>query len=223
LGEFGFGQPVRRKEDRRFLTGGGRYVSDINLPRQVYLHILRSPHAHARLRGVDTTAARAAPGVLAVFAGTDVAAAGLGGIPCLGGVVNIDGTPSISPPYPLLATDRVRHVGQSVAAVVAETLDQARDAAELIVCDYQPLPAIVDTVGALRPDAPRVWDEAPGNLCYHWQAGDRAATDAAFAKAVHVTRIALVNNRVVVNAMEPRGVLAAYDAGTRRTTLYTGN
>ncbi|MSP82300.1 MAG: xanthine dehydrogenase family protein molybdopterin-binding subunit [Alphaproteobacteria bacterium] len=223
MGKFGFGQPIRRKEDQRFLTGEGRYVADLNLPRQVHLHILRSPHAHARLGAPDTTRARAAPGVVAVFTGADVAAAGLGGIPCLGGVTNIDGTPSVCPPFPLLATDRVRHVGDAVAAVVAETPDQARDAAELIACDYQPLQAIVDTAGALRPDAPQVWPEAPGNLCYHWQGGDRAATGAAFAKAAHVTRIDLVNNRVVVGAMEPRGALAAYDAGTRRTTLYTGN
>src|SRR5262249_49186087 len=125
--------------------------------------------------------------------------------------------------YPVLAADRVRHVGEGVAAVVAETVQQARDAAELIACDYEPLPAIVDTAGAISPDAPRVWDGPSGNLCFNWEIGDRAATDAAFAKAAHVTRIAVVNNRVVVNAMEPRGSLGHYDPGTRRYTLHTVN
>ena len=122
-----------------------------------------------------------------------------------------------------LASDRVRHVGQSVVAIVAETLDQARDAAELVVCDYDPLPAVIDTAGALTAGAPRVWDEIANNQCFHWEGGDRAATDAAFARAAHVTRTTLINNRVVVNAMEPRGALAVYDPGTRRYTLYTGN
>ena len=221
--KFGFGQPVRRKEDQRFLTGVGRYVADVNLSNQAHLYFLRSPYAHARLRAIDITAARKAPGVLGVFTSADVVASGLGGIPCVAPLTSIDGAPSISPPYPLLASDRVRHVGQTVAAVVAETLSEARDAAELIVCDYEPLQPIVDTAGALSPDAPRVWDDAPGNLCYHWQSGDRKATDAAFARAAHVTRISVVNNRVVVNAMEPRGALGIYDPGTRRYTLYTGN
>ena len=218
-----FGQALPRKEDHRFLTGTGRYVADVDLANQAYLHILRSPHAHARLRGIDTAAAAAAPGVLAVVTGADLKAAGLGTIPCLAPVKNVDGTRATTPPYPLLAIDRVRHVGEGVAAIVAETPEQARDAAELVACDYDPLPAVVDTEGALAPDAPRVWDEAPGNLCFDWEAGDRAATDAALAKAAHVTRISLVNNRVVVNAMEPRGSVGSYDPGTQRYTLHTVN
>ena len=218
-----FGQAVRRKEDHRFLTGTGRYVADIALANQAYLYILRSPHAHARVRGIDVTAARAAPGVLGVFTGADATAAGLGTIPCIAPITSADGTPSASPPFPVLATDRVRHVGQCVAAVVATTLDQARNAADLIECDYEPLPAIADTAGALAPDAPQVWDDVPGNLCFRWQGGDRKATDAAFAKAAHVTRLSVVNNRVVVNAMEPRGSVGDYDAGTRRYTLHTVN
>jgi carbon-monoxide dehydrogenase large subunit len=218
-----FGQAVRRKEDQRFLTGAGRYVSDINLANQAHLHILRSPHAHARLRGIDVAAARAAPGVLEIVTGDELAAAGLGTLPCLVALTNVDGTTSASPPYPLLASGRVRHVGEGVAAIVAQTPEQARDAADLILCDYEALPATVDTAGALDPAAPQVWDDVPGNLCFHWEAGDRKATDAAFARAAHVTRIAVVNNRVVVNAMEPRGSVGSYDRGTRRYTLHTVN
>src|SRR5262245_16315395 len=138
-----FGHAVRRREDRRFLTGTGRYISDISLANQAYLHILRSPHAHAHLRSVDATAARAATGVLTIVTGAELAAAGLGTLPCLVPITNVDGTMSATPPYPLLAADRVRHVGEGVAAIVAETLERARDAAELIVCHYEPLPAIV--------------------------------------------------------------------------------
>jgi carbon-monoxide dehydrogenase large subunit len=218
-----FGHAVRRKEDQRFLTGTGRYIADLNLPNQAHLFILRSPHAHARLRGIDATAARAAPGVIDVVTGADLTAAGIGTLPCLAPVKNADGSRQPTPPFPLLATERVRHVGEGVAAVIAESLEQARDAAELVAVDYEPLPSVTDTAGALAPDAPRVWDDVPGNLCFNWEAGDRAATDAAFARATHVTRLTVVNNRVVVNALEPRGSVGSYDAGTRRYTLHTVN
>jgi carbon-monoxide dehydrogenase large subunit len=218
-----FGHAVRRKEDHRFLTGTGRYVADLNLPNQAHLFILRSPHAHAELRGIDVSAARAAPGVIDIVTGADLAAAGVKGVPCLAPVKNADGTRQSTPPFPLLAQGRVRHVGEGVAAVVAETAEQARDAAELIEVEYEPLPSVTDTAGALAPDAPRIWDNAPNNLCFNWEAGDRAATDAAFAKAAHVTRLTVVNNRVVVAALEPRGSIGAYDPGTGRFTLYTVN
>ena len=220
---YGFGRPVRRREDHRFLTGSGRYVADMSLPHQVHLYLLRSPHAHADIRSIDTAAARGAPGVLAVLTGADAQADGLGGIPCASAIVNVDGTRQVSPPYPVLAQGRVRHVGQAVVAVVAETLEAARDAAERVAIDYAALPAVVDTAGALAPGAPQVWDEAPGNLCFHWQSGDRQATDAAFAKADHVTRVELVNNRVLPSPMEPRGAIAWHDPGTGRTTLHTCN
>jgi carbon-monoxide dehydrogenase large subunit len=183
----------------------------------------RRPHAHAIIRRLDTGPARAMPGVLAIVTGAEVKAAGLGGIPSGGGIRNIDGSAPFKPFYPLLARHRVRHVGQAVAAIVAETPEAARDAAEAVVVDYEPQPAVIDTAGARAPGAPQVWPEAPGNVCFHWQTGDPAATDAAFARAAHIARVALVNNRVVVNAMEPRAALAAHDPGTERTTLWTCN
>jgi carbon-monoxide dehydrogenase large subunit len=216
-----FGQAVRRKEDQRFVTGTGRYVADLNFANQAHLHILRSPHAHARLGAIDVAAARSAPGVLAVVTGAELAAAGVRTIPCLAPVKNADGTRQATPPYPLLAIERVRHVGEGVVAIVAETLEQARDAAELVSIDYDPLPSVTDTAQALADDAPKVWDS--GNLCFNWEAGDRTATDAAFAKAAHVTRLTVVNNRVVVNALEPRGSVGSFDPGTGRYTVHTVN
>ncbi|MEX2649670.1 MAG: xanthine dehydrogenase family protein molybdopterin-binding subunit [Alphaproteobacteria bacterium] len=219
----GFGTPVRRREDQRFLTGSGRYSADFSLPRQAHLHILRSPHAHAVIRRIDAAIARTAPGVLVVVTGADVKAAGFGGIPSGGGIRNIDGSRPFKPFYPLLALDRVRHVGQSVACVVAETIEAARDAAEAIDVDYEALPAVTDTAAAVEPGAPLVWPEAKGNLCFHWQTGDKARADAAFARAAHVTTVELVNNRIVANAMEPRAAIAAHDPGAGRTTLWTCN
>src|SRR5205814_535041 len=160
------GTPVRRREDYRFLTGGGTYTDDINRPGQLYAYILRSPHAHARISRVDTGAAASAPGVVAVFAGKDLAADNIGGLPC-GWLINSkDGAPMKEPPHPVLAVDRVRHVGDPVAVVIAESLGQARDAAENIAVDYAVEPAVVDPAAALKPDAPQVWPEAPGNICY---------------------------------------------------------
>jgi len=219
--QFGVGQPVRRVEDRRFITGRGNYVDDIQVPRQTCAFMLRSPHAHARIGAIDAAAALSAPGVLAVFTGDDLARDGIGTIPCLSAVTNRDGTPSVLPPRPALVRDRVRHVGDTVAMVVAESAAAARDAAELIAVDYEALPAIVDTAHALDPDQPSVWEEAPGNLCFDWEVGDRAAVERAMAAARHRIALELVNNRVVVNSMEPRGAIGEYDPGEDSYTLWS--
>ena len=153
--QFGIGQPVRRVEDRRFITGRGNYLDDISVSRQAQAFMLRSPHAHARIRAIDSSAALSAPGVVAVFTGDDLARDGIGTIPCLSAVTNRDGSPSVLPPHPAIARDRVRHVGDTVAMVVAESASAARDAAELITVDYEPLPAAVDTAHALDPGQPR--------------------------------------------------------------------
>src|SRR5215472_9913018 len=197
------GTPVRRREDYRFLTGGGTYTDDINRPGQLHAYILRSPHAHAQIGGIDTAAAQSASGVVAVYTGKDMAADGIGGLPCGWQIHSKDGSPMAEPPHPVLAVDRVRYVGDPVAVVVAETLPQARDAAELVNVDYVEEPAAIDPAAALQAGAPQVNSEAPGNLCYDWQLGDLAAVDAAFAKAIRIVRLDLANNRLVPNAMEP--------------------
>src|SRR5246127_2176941 len=178
------GTPVRRREDYRFITGQGIYTDDINRPGQLYAYILRSPHAHARITGIDTSAAASEPGVVAVYTGKDMTADGVGGLPCGWQIHSKDGSPMVEPPHPPLVVDRVRHVGDQVAVVIAETLVQARDAAELIQIDYVEEPAAIDLVDALKPGSPPVWSEAPGNICYDWHLGDLAAVEAAFAKAV---------------------------------------
>ena len=215
------GDPVRRKEDLRFLTGNGHYTDDINRPGQLYAVFLRSPYAHAELKGVDTKKAKAAPGVVAVYTGADLAAAGMGTLPCGWGVKNKDGSPMAEPPHPVLATGRVRHVGDPVSVVIAETKAQAEEAAELIEIDYKELPAVPSAEAALKKGAPQLFDTVPGNLCYDWHIGDLAATQAAFAKAAHVTKIDMVNNRLIPNAMEPRAYIGEYDRGTGDYTLYT--
>ena len=217
----GIGAAVRRKEDVRFLTGRGAYTDDINRPHQTHAHILRSPHAHAKVRRLDTAAARRAPGVVAVLTGADLAADKLGGLPCGWLIHNKDGTPMVEPPHPPLAADRVRHVGDQVAVVIAETRDQARDAAELIEVDYEPLPAVVTIADALKRGGPVVWDQALSNTCYDWEIGDRAAVEAAFKKAKHVAKIDLVNNRLIPNAIEPRAAIGEYDPASGMHTLYT--
>jgi carbon-monoxide dehydrogenase large subunit len=217
------GQPVRRSEDQRFITGRGRYTDDIVLPRQTYGYILRSPHAHARIRKIDTAAAAKAPGVVGVITGADLDRDGVGPIPCLTPIVNRDGSEAKLPARKALTTDKVRHVGDSVAMVVAETLAQAKDAAELIAVDYEPLPAVADTEGALRAGTPRVWDDLPSNLCFDWEVGKRKAVEAGFAKAKHRVSLKVVNNRLVVNSMETRAALGDYDAGEERYHLYTSS
>jgi len=221
MGQFGMGQPVRRSEDRRFITGAGRYTDDIVLPRQAVGYVLRSPHAHATIRAIDTAAAQAAPGVFAVFTGADLERDGIGKIPCVVPLKNRDGSRIKMVEHPLLAVGRARHVGDGIAFVVAETVAAAKDAAELIQVDYDVLPAIADTARAAEPGAPLVWDNIPNNLCFDWESGNRQAVETAFAKARHVVELSLVNNRIVANSMEPRGALGAYDAGEERFTLYT--
>jgi aerobic carbon-monoxide dehydrogenase large subunit len=215
------GAPVRRREDYRFLTGQGTYTDDINRPHQLYAYVLRSPHAHARIAGIDTAAAAQATGVAVVLTGKDMAADQVGGLPCGWQVHSKDGSPMAEPPHPPLALDRVRHVGDPVAVVIAETLEQAREAADLLSIDYAEEPAVVDPGEALKPGAPQVFADVLGNLCYDWQLGDLAAVDAAFAKAARVVKLDLVNNRLVPNAMEPRAAIGEFDRATGEYTLYT--
>ena len=216
----GIGAAVRRKEDYRFLTGQGTYTDDINRPGQAHACILRSPHAHARIKGIDTKAAASAPGVIAVFTGADMAAAKVGSLPCGWLIHSKNGEPMQEPPHPPLATDKVRHVGDHVAVVIAETLNQAKDAADLIQVDYEPLPAVVDMDSALSAET-LVHDDLSSNLCYDWGLGDADAVDAAFKKAAHVARIDLLNNRLIPNAMEPRAAIGDFDRATGEHTLYT--
>ena len=220
MAETGIGASVKRTEDYRFLTGKGRYTDDINRPGQAYAYFLRSPHAHAKITSIDTSAAKAAPGVVAVFIGGDPEADGVGGLICGWVVSDKNGEPAKTPPHPALAKDTVRYVGDHVAVVIAETLAQAKDAAEQIAVDYEELPACVPTAKALNADAPQVHAEAPGNLCFDWEVGDKEATDAAFAKAHHVTKLDLVNNRLIPNAVEPRAAIGEYDPGSDGFTLY---
>ncbi|MEO8849899.1 MAG: xanthine dehydrogenase family protein molybdopterin-binding subunit, partial [Casimicrobiaceae bacterium] len=181
------GQSVLRKEDARFLTGSGQYTDDVTLPRQTHAVFVRSPHAHARIRAVDTQAAKAAPGVVAVYTAADLV--GVNGLPCGWLITGTDGKPMNEPPHPVLAQGKVRYVGDPVAIVVAETIAQAKDAAERVDVDYEALPAVVNVIDALAAQAPQLHIEAPGNRCYHWALGDKAAVDAAFARAAHVTKI----------------------------------
>ena len=222
MGADGIGVAMRRKEDVRFLTGRGTYTDDIARPGQTYAHILRSGQAHARIRSIDVSKAKAAPGVVAVFTGADMAADGVGGLPCGWLVKNKDGSPMKEPAHPPLVVDRVRHVGDQIAVVIAETRAQAKDAAELVEIDFEPLPAVVDSKDALKTGAPQVHgDAAPGNLCYDWELGDKAAVDAAFAKAHKVAKIDLFNNRLIPNAMEPRAATGDFDPASGDYTLYT--
>jgi carbon-monoxide dehydrogenase large subunit len=219
--KFGIGQAVSRFEDPRLLRGGGRYVDDIALPGMTFGYVLRSPHAHAKIRTIDVTAARSAPGVLAVLTGADWRASGWGDLPVPGGLKRRDGSPMYRPRYPALVADRVRWVGDYVAFVVAETWAQAADAAEMIAVDYEPLAAVVSTAEALADSAPRVFDDCPNNICFVHLAGDKAATDAAFARAAHVVRQHFVINRVTAVTMEPRGSIGDYNANDGRYTVYT--
>ncbi len=218
MGEFGIGAAVRRKEDFRFLTGKGTYTDDINRPGQLHAYLLRSPHAHAEIRAIDAARAKTAPGVAAIFTGAELQ---LGGLPCGWLVTSHNGAPMVEPPHPLLAQGKVRHVGDPVAVVVAETREQAKDAAELIAVDYHELPAVVGSDEAIKPGRPLLFDTAPGNLCFDWHLGDAAAVDAAFARAHHITRLELVNNRLVSNPMEPRAATGEYDRAGGDYTLYT--
>ena len=216
----GIGKPVRRKEDLRFITGHGQYTADVTLPRQLYLAVCRAPVAHARILSMDTSAARAAPGVVAVITAPDLEAAGIKCIPCVWPLGNKDGRPMYEPPHHILARDKVVYGGEPVAAVIAESALLARDAAELIEVDYATLPAVATATDALAAGAPLVWDECPGNLACDWEFGDRAAVDAAFARADHVVSMDAVQNRLVPSSMEPRSANASYDAARDEYTLY---
>jgi len=206
------GHSLRRLEDARFLTGQGRYVADLNAPGQLHGVALRAPHAHARILALDAGAARAMPGVRAVLTAADLEQEGLGPLPCPAVVPTIG--PLIKPPRHALARDRVRHVGEAVAFVVADSIAAARDAAEAIRVDYEPLPAVVDSLAALAPGAPVVWEAAPGNLAFRFEKGDRAAAEAAFARAAHVVTLDLVNQRVHAAPIEPRAAIGRHDPAT---------
>jgi len=231
----GIGQPVRRREDLRLVRGGGRYTADENLPGQVYAVMVRSPHAHARIRGIVKDKALAVPGVLAVLTGADCLADGLKPIPhkpwsphpAETKLRNSGGAPPFEAPHYLLPADKARFVGEAVAIVVAETLASAKDAAERLDIDYEVLPAVVETQSAARQDAPHIHDDprssARSNVCFDAELGNEAATAAAFARAAHVTRFETWVQRVTGVPMEPRAALAAFDPASGRVTLYAGN
>ncbi len=219
-GKFGLAQPVRRVEDPRLLKGSGRYTDDIVLPRMAFSTVVRSPHASARITSTDVEAARAVPGVLAVYSAADLDADGIGDLPCAIPLKNRDGSPRKDPPHAVLARGAVHHVGDPVAFVVAETAEAARDGAEAVMVEYDVLPAVCDQEAATREGAALVWPDAPGNVAFDWEIGDRAACDALFARAAHVTHLDVVNNRIVVSSMEARAALADFDAATGRWTLY---
>ncbi|MSQ49225.1 MAG: xanthine dehydrogenase family protein molybdopterin-binding subunit [Betaproteobacteria bacterium] len=217
------GARVERKEDYRFLTGAGQYTDDVELPRQSYAVFVRSPHAHAILKKISLDQARKAPGFIAAYTGEDFAAAKLGGLPCGWLITDVNGQPMKEPPHPCLAQGKVRHVGDQVAIVIAETSAQARDAAELVAVDYEVLPAVVDGAKARAKGAPQLHDIAPDNTCYVWAIGDKAVADAAFAKAAHVTKLDFINNRLIPNAMEPRVANGAYSRADDSYTLYVAS
>ena len=220
LEKFGVGQPVPRTEDPTLLRGQGRYSDDLNLPGQAHAVIVRSSHAHGVIKGIDTAAALELPGVLAVYTGADLK--GYGGLKCMPPMKNRDGTPMKKPPRPALAIDKVRFVGDPVACVVAETAIQAKDAAEAVVLDIEPLPAVTSASEAVKPGAPQLFDDAPDNVALDFHYGDAEKVEAAFAAAAHVTRLELLNNRIVVSAMEPRSAIGDYDPGSGRFTFHVG-
>ncbi len=217
----GIGASVKRKEDIRFITGKGRYTDDINRPGQAYAYFVRSPHAHATINSFDLEAAQSSPGVVAILTGADATADKIGAHVCGWTIHSKDGSPMKVGAFPALAHGKALYVGDPVAVVIADSYLQAKDAAEKIVIDYGVLPAAVDTGSAANPGQPQIHDFAPNNTVYNWHVGDKAAVDAAFSGAAHVTKFDLVNNRVIPNAMEPRAALAEYDAGTDVTTLHT--
>ncbi len=217
------GEAVKRREDYRFLTGAGQYTDDVQVNGQTYAVFVRSPHAHAKIRRIDTAKARKAPGVVGIFTGEDIANAKIAGLPCGWLITDVNGQPMKEPPHPVLAQGKVRYVGDHVAVVVAETQLQARDAAELVEVDYEVLPAVVDVAAARKPGAPVIHDIAPDNTCYVWALGDKGAVDKAFASAHQVTKLEFVNNRLIPNAMEPRSALGSYSRADDGYTLYVAS
>jgi len=222
LRKFGIGQPVPRAEDPTLVRGEGRYSDDVNLDGQAHAVVVRSTYAHGVIRGIDADAARAMPGVLAIYTAADLDAAGYGMLKCNVPFTNRDGSPMRKPPRPAFARDRVRFVGDPLAIVVAETVAQAREAAEAVMPDIEPLPAVTSAREAAAPGAPLLYDEAPGNVALDYHYGDTAEVDAAFAEAAHVVRLPLVSNRIVVSAMEPRSAVAVYGPEADRWTFRTG-
>ncbi len=217
VAKFGVGQPMRRVEDARLVTGHGRYTADVAAEKSLQAFVLRSPHAFARFTITDVATARGMKGVKLVLTAADVAH--LGGVPCQGNVANADKSPTPNPVQPLLCTDTARHVGDAIAFVVAESIEQARDAAEAIEIDWQPLPAIADPRAALAKGAPQIWPDAPGNRVYETTLGDAARVEAAFKAAARTVSLTIENNRLVTNYMETRACLASYDAKAKAFTL----
>ena len=221
MSETGIGASVRRVEDFRFVTGRGNYTDDINQRGQVYAYIVRAAVAHATLNGVDTAAAKAAPGVVAVYTGADLAEAGVNGVPCGWQIHSKDGEPMAEPAHPVMAIGKVRHVGDPIAVVIADTLTQAKEAADLVTVNLDEMAAVVSMSEALSDGAPQVHDDAAGNLCYDWELGDKAGVDAAFENAHHVAKLDLINNRLIPNAMEPRAYIGDCSPATGDYTLHT--
>ena len=216
----GIGATVRRKEDHRFITGKGHYTADVNRPGETHACFVRSPHAHARIKGIDATAARAMPGVLAVLTGADLAADKLGNLICGWMIHSKDGSAMKMAPHPALAQTKACHVGDPVAVAIAETLAQAKDAAEKVKVDYEVLPAVAEPGQAQAAGAAQIHEVAPKNTIYQWHLGDKGKTEAAFQSAAHVTKLDIVNNRLVPNAIEPRAAIGEYDSGTGHFTLW---
>ena len=229
-GNSGIGQPVRRKEDLRLLTGQGCFSDDVNLPGQAYAVMVRSPHAHARIASIDVAPALAVPGVVAVLTGRDLVADGVKPIPHKQWsyhpaeipLQNKDGAPVFAAAHLPMPADKARFVGEAVAMVIADSVAAAKDGAERVAIDYQPLPAVTQAVAAAEPDAPRLWEEAPSNVLIDAEVGDAAATAAAFARAAHVVRLETWIPRVTAVPMEPRAAVASYDAATQRYTVHAG-
>ena len=215
------GESLRRKEDYRFLTGAGQYTDDVQMANMTHAYFVRSPHAHAHIKSIDIKAALAAPGVIGIFDGKDVAGDSINGLPCGWLITDTSGQPMKEPAHPILAQGKVRYVGDHVAMVVAETLEQARNAAELVHVEYDVLPAVVDVRDAAKATA--LHEVAPDNHCYKWAIGDKAQVDAAFAKAAHITKLDLINNRLVPNPMEPRAAIGSYSRANDEYTLYVSN
>lgn len=219
------GKSVKRVEDKRFLTGKGRYTDDIVLPGMTYAYLVRSPYAHAKINSIDTSEAEKAPGVVKIFTGKDLLTPEGApiGVPTGWQVDFKNGDTMKEPPHPLLVADKARHAGDAVAVVIAETREAAKDAAELVDVDYEELDAVTDGTKALADGAPQIHDDVPNNLCFDWEIGDKAATDAAMASAAHITTLEFVNQRVIPNAIEPRAVIGSYDSANDKYTLYTSS
>src|SRR2546430_2633958 len=216
----GIGAAVRRKEDQRFVTGKGHYTDDISRPGQTHAFFVRSPHAHAKIKRLDATAAKTMSGVVAVLTGADLAADKIGNLICGWMIHSKDGSPMKMAPHPALAGGKVCHVGDPVAVVIADTPAEAKDAADEVAVEYEVLPAVADPAQAKQQGAPQIHEVAPNNIIYQWHLGDKAATDAAFQSARHVASLDLINNRLVPNAIEPRAAIAEYDPGSDSLTLW---